>query len=71
MTYEQFYSEAMQVAISKGWRPGQALFNHLLGERPGIAEQLRGRPNDPFHCHSIEEPTFRAACEFIAANWQD
>jgi hypothetical protein len=67
MTYEDFEQKAMSIAIAKGWRCGQALFNCLLHEWPELAERIRGGTHDPFHAPSFESPQFLAAREFIKA----
>lgn len=66
-TFATFLSEIWTIANEKGWRYGQALFNHLLAVKPGLAEKVRATPLDPFFRH--ENTIDTELLDFLYENW--
>lgn len=63
------YQTAVEYAVEQNteWRRGQAAFNVLMLNRPGLSEQIRGGSLDPFHRDHLL-PEFYA---WVKANWDN
>lgn len=70
MQLYEFYRAVSRLAKRRGWRYGQAAFNHLHDVRPDLAEIVRGTDKDPYHeDFHTNWARWASFTEFLEAHW--